>query len=82
MTENASLVKQTFLTGVAAVASELGVRLIAFGTDGYGNAAAQTVTTIDDALVALGDLGAEDSVLVKGSRIAGLERLAAALLAD
>ena len=67
---------------VAAVASELGIRLIAFGTDGYGNAAAQTVTTIDDALVALGDLGAEDSVLVKGSRIAGLERLAAALLAD
>jgi UDP-N-acetylmuramyl pentapeptide synthase len=27
-------------------------------------------------------LGAEDSVLVKGSRIAGLERLAAALLTD
>lgn len=67
---------------VAAVASELGIRLIAFGTDGYGSSAAQTVATIDDALVALGDLGAEDSVLVKGSRIAGLERLAAALLAD
>jgi UDP-N-acetylmuramoyl-tripeptide--D-alanyl-D-alanine ligase len=56
--------------------------LIAFGTDGYGNSAAETVATIDDALVALGDLGAEDSVLVKGSRIAGLERLAAALLTD
>jgi UDP-N-acetylmuramoyl-tripeptide--D-alanyl-D-alanine ligase len=67
---------------VAAVASELGVRLIAFGTDGYGSSAAQTVTTIDEALAALGDLGAQDSVLVKGSRIAGLERLAAALLAD
>lgn len=67
---------------VAAVASELGIRLIAFGTDGYGSSAAQTVATIDDALVALGELGAEDSVLVKGSRIAGLERLAAALLAD
>ena len=67
---------------VAAVACELGIRLIAFGTDGYGSSAAQTVATIDDALVALGDLGAEDSVLVKGSRIAGLERLAAALLAD
>jgi UDP-N-acetylmuramoyl-tripeptide--D-alanyl-D-alanine ligase len=67
---------------VAAVASELGIRLIAFGTDGYGSSAAQTVATIDDALIALGDLGAEDSVLVKGSRIAGLERLAAALLAD
>ena len=45
---------------VAAVASELGIRLIAFGTDGYGSSAAQTVATIDDALVALGDLGAED----------------------
>ena len=67
---------------VAAVASELGIRLIAFGTDGYGSSAAQTVATIDDALVALGELGTEDSVLVKGSRIAGLERLAAALLAD
>ena len=67
---------------VAAVASELGVRLIAFGTDGYGSSAVQTVTTIEDALIALGDLGAGDSVLVKGSRIAGLERLAAALLAD
>jgi len=67
---------------VAAVASELGVRLIAFGTDGYGSSAAQTVTTIDDALAALGDLGTQDSVLVKGSRIAGLERLAAALLTD
>jgi UDP-N-acetylmuramoyl-tripeptide--D-alanyl-D-alanine ligase len=69
-------------THVAAVASELGIRLIAFGTDGYGNSAAETVATIEDALVALGDLGAEDSVLVKGSRIAGLERLAAALLND
>jgi UDP-N-acetylmuramoyl-tripeptide--D-alanyl-D-alanine ligase len=69
-------------THVAAVASELGIRLIAFGTDGYGSSAAQTVATIDDALIALGDLGAEDSVLVKGSRIAGLERLAAALLTD
>jgi UDP-N-acetylmuramoyl-tripeptide--D-alanyl-D-alanine ligase len=69
-------------THVAAVASELGIRLIAFGTDGYGNSAAETVATIEDALVALGDLGAEDSVLVKGSRIAGLERLAAALLTD
>jgi UDP-N-acetylmuramoyl-tripeptide--D-alanyl-D-alanine ligase len=67
---------------VAAVASELGIRLIAFGTDGYAGSAAQTVATIDDALIALGDLGAEDSVLVKGSRIAGLERLAASLLAD
>ena len=67
---------------VASVAAELGIRLIAFGTDGYARAAAQTAHTIDDAVAALGELGAEDSVLVKGSRVAGLERLAAALLAD
>ena len=67
---------------VASVAAELGIRLIAFGTDGYASAAAQTAHTIDDAVAALGELGAEDSVLVKGSRVAGLERLAAALLAD
>lgn len=67
---------------VASVASELGVRLIAFGTNDYGSVAAHSVSTIDDAVAALGELGAEDSVLVKGSRIAGLERLASALLAD
>ena len=67
---------------VASVASELGIRLIAFGTNDYGSVAAHSVSTIDDAVAALGELGAEDSVLVKGSRIAGLERLASALLAD
>jgi UDP-N-acetylmuramoyl-tripeptide--D-alanyl-D-alanine ligase len=67
---------------VASIASDLGIRLIAFGTDGYGSAAERTAHTIGDAVAALGDLGADDSVLVKGSRVAGLERLAAALLAD
>jgi len=69
-------------THVASIASDLGIRLIAFGTDGYGRAAARTAHTIDEAVAALGEIGAEDSVLVKGSRVAGLERLAAALLAD
>ncbi|MEY2406861.1 MAG: hypothetical protein QOG39_1777, partial [Acidimicrobiaceae bacterium] len=36
---------------------------------------------IEGALAALGPLGDGDAVLVKGSRIAGLERLASALLA-
>lgn len=67
---------------VASVATELGIRLIAFGTDEYGSAAVHAVTTIDDAVAALGQLGADDSVLVKGSRVAGLERLASALLAE
>jgi UDP-N-acetylmuramoyl-tripeptide--D-alanyl-D-alanine ligase len=39
------------------------------------------VSTIDEAVAALGSLDANDAVLVKGSRIAGLERLATALLA-
>ena len=38
----------------------------------------EDVATIDEALAALGDLGDGDAVLVKGSRVAGLERLAAA----
>jgi len=67
---------------VASVAKELGVHLIAFGTDGYGAAAQQTVSTIKEAVAALGSLDANDAVLVKGSRIAGLERLATALLAS
>ena len=66
---------------VASVAKELGVHLIAFGTDGYSATAQQTVSTIEGAVAALGSLSASDAVLVKGSRIAGLERLATALLA-
>jgi UDP-N-acetylmuramoyl-tripeptide--D-alanyl-D-alanine ligase len=62
---------------IAALAAELGVRLIAFGTDAYG---IEPVDSIAGALAALGELGPADAVLVKGSRIAGLERLAAALL--
>ncbi|MCX6509438.1 MAG: UDP-N-acetylmuramoyl-tripeptide--D-alanyl-D-alanine ligase [Actinobacteria bacterium] len=66
---------------VASVAKELGIHLIAFGTDGYSASAQQTVSTIDEAVAALGSLDANDAVLVKGSRVAGLERLATALLA-
>lgn len=66
---------------IAAVAHELGIRLIAFGTDEYGDVASTRVDSIDDAVHALGVLGAEDSVLVKASRVAGLERLAEVLLA-
>lgn len=67
---------------VASVAKELGVRLIAFGTDAYGDIADATVATIEDAVTALGPLAADDAVLVKGSRVAGLEKLATALLSS
>ena len=59
--------------GVAATAAELGIELIATGTDLYG------VDPVDDPLAALGPVGAGDAVLVKASRVAGLDRLAADL---
>jgi UDP-N-acetylmuramoyl-tripeptide--D-alanyl-D-alanine ligase len=63
---------------IAALAAELGVELIAVGTADYGPAPAEG---IDEALTALGPVGDGDAVLVKGSRVAGLERLAARLTA-
>jgi UDP-N-acetylmuramoyl-tripeptide--D-alanyl-D-alanine ligase len=62
---------------VLALADELGIDVIAFETVAYGQPAAEGV---DGALAALGPLGRGDAVLVKGSRVAGLERVAAALL--
>lgn len=62
---------------IAALAGELGVELIPVGTDLYGM---EPVADITAALDALGDLGEGDAVLVKGSRVAGLEVLAEALL--
>jgi UDP-N-acetylmuramoyl-tripeptide--D-alanyl-D-alanine ligase len=63
---------------VAELAARLGVELIPVGTDAYG---VPPVGGIDDALKALGPLRAGDAVLVKGSRVVGLERLAARLVA-
>lgn len=62
---------------IAALARELGVRLVAVGTDLYG---VPDAGSIDAALAALGDLGPGDAVLVKGSRVAALEQLAHRLL--
>lgn len=59
------------------LAAELGIELLAVSEPGYGVA---TVPDIEAALVALGPLSPGDAVLVKGSRVAGLERLAAALI--
>ncbi|MFP5487046.1 MAG: glutamate ligase domain-containing protein, partial [Acidimicrobiia bacterium] len=59
---------------VMADASSLGIEVIAVGTDLYG------VAPVDDPVAALGPLGDGDVVLVKASRAAGLERIAAALL--
>jgi UDP-N-acetylmuramoyl-tripeptide--D-alanyl-D-alanine ligase len=59
-------------------ARELGIEVVAVAAPEYGGT---DVATIEEALVSLGDLGDGDAVLVKGSRVAGLERLAEALLA-
>jgi UDP-N-acetylmuramoyl-tripeptide--D-alanyl-D-alanine ligase len=58
---------------VAAVAAGHGIEVIAVDTDDYGVAA---VDGVRGALAALGPLGPGDAVLVKGSRVAGLEALA------
>lgn len=65
-----------------AIASEViaaGVRLIAVDAAAYGPQA-EHVDSIEDARTVLGVLGTDDAVLVKGSRVAELERLAAILL--
>ncbi len=62
---------------IAALAGELGVHLVVVGSADYGPA---PVHDVDEAVAALGELGADDAVLVKGSRVAGLERVAERLL--
>jgi UDP-N-acetylmuramoyl-tripeptide--D-alanyl-D-alanine ligase len=60
--------------GVARYASDLGIEIIAVGTDAYG------VEPVDDPVARAGELGPGDVVLVKASRAAGLERVVAELL--
>jgi UDP-N-acetylmuramoyl-tripeptide--D-alanyl-D-alanine ligase len=69
---------------IGDLAEDLGIELIAVDAPGYGPAATH-VLDIDAAhglLVADGPMGADRAVLVKGSRVAGLERLAERLLGD
>ncbi len=65
---------------IAALAESLDVQLVPVATELYGVA---PVPDTDEALATLGGLGLGDGdvVLVKGSRVAGLEVVAAALLA-
>ncbi len=62
---------------IAAVAVEHGVEIIAVGTSDYG---VDPVAGIDEVIDRLGPLGLGDAVLVKGSRVAALERVAHVLL--
>jgi UDP-N-acetylmuramoyl-tripeptide--D-alanyl-D-alanine ligase len=61
---------------IAGYAADRGIELIAVGTDLYG------VEPSGDAAAALGLLTGDDAVLVKASRVAGLETLAALLIAS
>ena len=63
---------------IGALAAKLGVRVISVAAPAYG---AEDAPHLDAALALLGEVGDGDAILVKGSRVAGLERLAAALLA-
>lgn len=56
---------------ISGVARELGIRLVAVGTDLYG----VEPITIDDARALVAAMDSGDAVLVKGSRVAGLERI-------
>ena len=66
---------------LAARAAELGIEVVAVGTDLYGVA---PVAGPAEAAATLADLalGPGDAVLVKGSRVAGLEEVARSLLDD
>jgi UDP-N-acetylmuramoyl-tripeptide--D-alanyl-D-alanine ligase len=63
---------------VAALARDLGIEVIAVDAPDYGLPAVDGIHGALEALDAL-DLGEGDAVLVKGSRVAGLEVLASAL---
>jgi UDP-N-acetylmuramoyl-tripeptide--D-alanyl-D-alanine ligase len=62
---------------VHALALGLGIRLIQVGPGAYG---AERVDSAEDAVAALGAIGDGDAVLVKGSRITGMDRVVRALL--
>jgi UDP-N-acetylmuramoyl-tripeptide--D-alanyl-D-alanine ligase len=61
---------------VTELAIALGIELVAVGTELYG------VPPTDDPVGRLGALSARDAVLVKASRVGGLERFAAELLGE
>ena len=65
--------------GVADLAAALGIELLAVNETAYGT---PTLADTAEALAALGPLRRGDAVLVKGSRVAGLERLALALVKE
>ncbi|MFT3660411.1 MAG: UDP-N-acetylmuramoyl-tripeptide--D-alanyl-D-alanine ligase [Gordonia sp. (in: high G+C Gram-positive bacteria)] len=64
--------------GIADQARDLGISVIAVAEPSYGEGVVH-VADVDGAVAALGELTEGDAVLVKGSRVAALERVAQAL---
>jgi UDP-N-acetylmuramoyl-tripeptide--D-alanyl-D-alanine ligase len=62
---------------VYELATSLGIDVLAVAAPAYGAAG---VGSIDEALERIGEVGPDDAILVKGSRVAGLDALAARLL--
>jgi UDP-N-acetylmuramoyl-tripeptide--D-alanyl-D-alanine ligase len=55
---------------MAEVARSLDITVLGFQTDGYGG---DVVSSVSDAVARLAELGSDDAVLIKGSRVARLE---------
>ena len=66
---------------MAAHAAALGIEVISVATPAYGSGV-QHVIDVETAVGVLGELGPEAAVLVKGSRVAGLEQLVVRLIAE
>ena len=64
---------------MVSLAEQLGIEVVAVDAPDYGPGA-HHVAGVDAALDVLGLLGPRDAVLVKGSRVAALERVAQRLM--
>ena len=64
---------------IADLAGRLGIEVVAVGTSDYG---VDPAGDAEEVLRRIGPLGAGDAVLVKGSRVAALERIATRLIED
>lgn len=70
-------VSETRHRAVYELAQSLGIDVITVAAPAYGAAG---VGSVDEALERIGEVGPDDAILVKGSRVAGLDVLAARLL--
>jgi UDP-N-acetylmuramoyl-tripeptide--D-alanyl-D-alanine ligase len=65
---------------IATIAADLGIEVLAVGAPDYESATVEHVADRGAVLARLADVGSGVAVLVKGSRVAGLEQIAHALL--